>query len=213
MNKTTIPIVFTPSNEPYLGRTSVHEFDNMIIVALERNRSVAKYTKENTSTLSDLQHAACQLIPHGFNIALSIRELVRQAYLYGAVTLLRPLVERAAIISYICENDIGIKQWKSGWKHNNRPSLKQMMKSIGPLNTDDDIINITKNKLNSIVHGDPAGASYCIEFNSENKPAGHPVGKILNNPNLCDDVCFQSLCYVTVLIARMTQIFPKSTRP
>lgn len=146
MKKAPIPVVFTPSNEPYLGRETVYQFDKMISLALERNFVVAMFTKENISTLSELQHAACQLIPHGFNVALSIRELIRQGYLYGAMVLLRPLVERAAIVSYLCENENGVTQWSRGWKHGDRPSFKQLLQAMGP-GLGGTVIDITSSML------------------------------------------------------------------
>ena len=70
---------YDPSNEPYLGRQSVFHFDNMISVAMEASAPIAAYTHQ--ANLSRLQKAATEIIPHGFSLALSIRELVRQGYL------------------------------------------------------------------------------------------------------------------------------------
>src|SRR5450759_4137182 len=86
--------VFTPSNEPYLGRETLYAFDKLIIVCLETSAEIAPRTHKIDKT--DLQWAACQLIPQGISIALSIRELVRQGHLFGALVLIRPLAERAA---------------------------------------------------------------------------------------------------------------------
>ncbi len=91
--------IFTPDNEPYLGRESIFHFDQVIVSCLEANAGIAAYTHKNE--LNDLQKAACQIIPQGINLALSIRELVRQGYLFAAAVLMRPLIERAAIISYL----------------------------------------------------------------------------------------------------------------
>ena len=74
--------IFTPDNEPYLGRESVYHFDQVIISCLETNQKVAQFTR--ASELSDLQKAASQIIPQSIHIALSIRELVRQGYLLSA---------------------------------------------------------------------------------------------------------------------------------
>ena len=93
--------IFTPDNEPYLGRESVFQFDNMILVAMEQNQRIAPWTQGRD--LTPLQWAETELIPHGFSIALSIRELVRQGYLISAEILLRPLIERAAVISYLSD--------------------------------------------------------------------------------------------------------------
>ena len=80
--------VFTPDNEPYLGIESVFHFDEVILSCLEANAEIAAYTQKNE--LNDLQKAACQIIPQGINLALSIRELVHQGYLFAAAVLMRP---------------------------------------------------------------------------------------------------------------------------
>ncbi|MEM2786383.1 MAG: DUF5677 domain-containing protein [Candidatus Nitrosotenuis sp.] len=108
--------VYTPYNEPYLGRETVFAFDKAIVVCMKTNENIAPYTHKIEK--SDLQWAACQLIPQGISIALSIRELVRQGYLFGALVLTRSLIERAAIILYLHHNPEKIVVWKRGWKHN-----------------------------------------------------------------------------------------------
>jgi hypothetical protein len=41
----------------------------------------------NRMQLSDLQKAACQIVPQGINLALTIRELIRQGYLFSSLTV------------------------------------------------------------------------------------------------------------------------------
>src|SRR5690348_9488010 len=108
-----MPIIFTPENEPYLGRESVHTFDNLICACMEANARIAPLTLKIKKT--GLQEAACQLIPQGISLALSIRELVRQGYLYGASVLLRPLIERIAILRYLQAKPDEIGKWERGW--------------------------------------------------------------------------------------------------
>jgi len=48
------PIVFTPENEPYLGRESVYHFDQVIISCLELNQEIAIYHRFRT--LRDMFH-------------------------------------------------------------------------------------------------------------------------------------------------------------
>lgn len=122
--------VYNPSNEPYLGRESVYHFDQIILSCLEQNGAIAAHT--HTHALSDLQKAACQIIPQGINLGLTIRELVRQGYLFGASVLIRPLVERAAIISYLYRHVEGVEGWESGWKHGKRPGLSKMHGGVLP---------------------------------------------------------------------------------
>src|SRR5579871_4730804 len=108
------PVIFMPDNEPYLGLQSVLWFDRIIVWALEGNQRVASFTHAHKNELSALQKAASQIIPQGINIALSIRELVRQGYLFPALVLMRPLIERAAVLSYLNANPIAVALWESG---------------------------------------------------------------------------------------------------
>lgn len=89
----TQPVVFTPDSEPYLGRGSLYRLDVTIVEALRANQATAELS--HRGPLTDLQRAACQILPQGVSIALSIRELIRQGYLFSAFILLRPLIERA----------------------------------------------------------------------------------------------------------------------
>lgn len=80
-----MPTIFTPDNEPYLGRKTLHVFDKTIVACLKANSKIA--SKTHVADKSRLQLAACQIIPSGISLALSTRELVRQGYLYGALVL------------------------------------------------------------------------------------------------------------------------------
>jgi hypothetical protein len=200
--------VFTPHDEPYLGRESVYHFDQMILCCLEANWEAAAFSRSNANSLSELQHAGCQLIPHGVSLALSTRELVRQGYLLGALVLLRPLIERAAIISYLCEQPEAIHLWRDGWKHGKRPSLATMLSTMSE-KVDVAAAQELCNRFNHILHGDPAGASHGIITLDDGTPGFSP-SKQLNNPSLCDDICFHALSFLIVLTARMAQIFPRN---
>ena len=90
-------------------------FDREIPFSLWVSSHIAAHTRDNRERLTDLQHAACQIVPQGINLALSIRELIRQGYLFAALVLIRPLIERAAIISYIHDHPEAIEVWKGGW--------------------------------------------------------------------------------------------------
>jgi hypothetical protein len=206
MDQTKIPPIFTPDNEPYIGRQSVFHFDQVILTCLEANAQVASYTHNHE--LTPLQQAACQIIPQGINLALSIRELVRQGYLFGAVVLMRPLIERTAIISYLCDKPEDVKIWQSGWKYKERPSLALMLSTMqakADSNQTQQICEI----FNHIVHGDPIGSTFdLVDLGSGG--LGYSVGKILNETELCDSICFQSYCYLIVLMSRMVACFPET---
>lgn len=208
MNSDNIISVFTPGNEPYLGRESVYHFDQVILSCLEANTDIVAFT--NTNALTDLQKAACQIIPHGINIALSIRELVRQGYLFSAVVLMRPLIERAGMISYLQVNPEDVHLWQDGWKYRERPSLATMLATMqGETNIEQakQICDL----FNHILHGDPIGSSFNL-VRLDSGSFGYSVSKILHDPELCDFICFQSYCYLIVLMGRMVACFPNAPK-
>ena len=196
--------IYLPDNEPYLGRASVYNFDQVIISCLKQNSEVAAFTHK--TQLSDLQKAACQIIPQGINLALTIRELVRQGYLFGALVLMRPLIERTATISYLHSYPDEVEKWKAGWNYKDRPSLEKRLETMSDKFTSSEIDQI-KNLYNSLTHGDPVSANWNLVQLSDNG-LGYSVGKVINDPKLCDFICFQSYGYLIVLMAMMAACFP-----
>lgn len=200
--------IFTPENEPYLGRESVYHFDQTILSCLEANAEIAAYTHKNK--LNDLQKAACQIIPQGINLALSIRELVRQGYLFAAAVLMRPLIERAAIISYLHEKPEEVSLWQTGWQYKERPSLSKMLATMNK-EVDTKQAQEICNTFNSLTHGDPIGSSFnLVKLTSGG--VGYSVGKVLNEPEFCDFICYQSYCYLIVVMGRMAGCFPETKK-
>jgi len=202
--KSNLNPCFTPANEPYLGRESLYNFDQVILSCLQANTELLSYNKKVTK--NRIQKVATQIIPPGISIALSIRELVRQGYLFGAVILMRPLIERAAIISYLCDNPKEIDKWEAGWKYGKRPSLLKMLTKMGS-QTDISGAKVVCETFNHIVHGDPEGATFDLIKNKEGE-LGYSISKSLNNPDLCDFICLQSYLYLIILMARMAECFP-----
>lgn len=205
------PAVFTPGNEPYLGMPAILWFDRIIVWALAGNRLVAAYTHEHSATLSALQRAGCQIIPQGINIALSIRELLRQAYLFPALVLMRPLVERAAVISYLCLHPEAVALWEKGWEHKKRPSLPKMLEAMSG-NKD---VEAAKNVCavhNHIVHGDPVGALSNLVQLGDGR-AAYASGKVLGNPDLANNIAMEAQCYLVVVASRMGHVFPEVQLP
>ena len=213
MSKTPVEpkAVYTPDDEPYLGRQAVYHFDQVIVSCLEANADVAAFTRTHAHELSDLQRAACQIIPQGINLALSIRELVRQGYLFAAVVLMRPLIERAAIISYLHERPEEVRLWRDGWRYRGRPSLATM---LATMHGEADINQAKQicDTFNHVVHGDPIGSSFNL-VHLGSGGLGYAVGKALTEPDLCDFICYQSYCYLIVLMGRMAGCFPRVRGP
>ena len=200
------PSVFTPDNEPYLGLESLLWFDRIICWSMESNQKIASWTREKASLLTPLQRAACQIIPQGISIALSIRELIRQGYLFSALILMRPLIERAATVSYLDINPEAVSLWKNGWLYSKRPGLADRMASMAggvPVNEAKNIVNAH----NSMVHGDPLSCYHNLVVLPDGD-VGYASGKILNNPDLCGDIAMECQCYMIVLTGRMSNIFP-----
>lgn len=206
------PVVFTPDNEPYVGRASVLALDHEIPFALWVSSHIAAYTRSHRDELNDLQRAACQIVPQGINLALSVRDLIRQGYLFAALVLIRPLIERAAIISYICDHRETIEQWKDGWRFRNRPSLSKMLHSMAPDNVEFQAAKDICEHYGHIVHGDPVSADW-NRVPLDDGSLGYAVGKVLNHPSLCDELALQTWAYLRILVARATSCFPEVTPP
>lgn len=196
--------IFTPDNEPYVGIESLKALDDLIVAALAANEKIAPNT--HRAEKSPLQMAGCQLIPAGFSLALSIRELIRQAYLYGALVLGRPLAERAVTIMYLHRFPEKQALWDSGWQPGKRPTLGSMFNEIGG----DDWPGIGRTmtqQMNSLTHGDPESAQWnLIEMSSGS--FGHAVSKITNRPDIAEKVAAETSCWLGVLVSQALTIFP-----
>jgi hypothetical protein len=193
------------ANEPYRGRKSVIQFDMVIKSCREANTDVALYIRQQKPNA--LQNAASQIIPQGINIALSIRELVRQGYLFGAAVLLRPLIERTLDIAYLQENPNKLIVWQKGWKYKERPSLAEMLTSVTKNNFNklksQEIVSL----FNHIDHGDPQGSEFNMAKTSKTSQA-YVVGRSISEPRLCDFVCNNALVWLNFLVAKMVCCFP-----
>ncbi len=196
-------VVYTPSNEPYLGRQSLFAFDELIIATLSLNQEVASITQEGSMT--DLQRALCQLIPAALSITLSIRELVRQGYIYGALVLIRPLAERTVSALYLQKVPSALALWNSGWIYGKRPGFGKMVKELwGDLSPD--ACKVITTSLNSLVHGDPQSSEWNLIIDSSGVSA-YSVSKILNRPVICDHVAIEAASYLAELTGLMTTVF------
>ncbi|MCA1708234.1 MAG: hypothetical protein LC808_35135 [Actinobacteria bacterium] len=209
--------VFTPDDEPYFGRPSVYQLDRMLSIFITQQHRIASWTHD--ATLSPLQRAASELVPSASSIALSIRELVRQAYLMSALTLTRPLMERVATLSYLIDNPSKVSLWERGWPHKTRPTLKQRMDAMVnvkdaplPKDTPPSETDVAKviDRYNSLVHGDRAAALHGAVLLDCGSP-GFTVSKDTGSPTRADEVCHETVCWLVVLMARCDQLFPDLT--
>lgn len=203
------PVAFDPTNEPYLGRQSVFVFDNMISATMAANEAIARSTHHGE--LSRLQIAATQIVPHALSLALAIRELVRQGYLLAAEVLVRPLLERVAVISYLADNEDKVALWEAGWPHKSRPPLKKMLALMtgGDANEADAVAAKIVAQHNALVHADPSGAlrhAAMIRGKLSFSPS-----KSIGEPERCDRLCLEAASWLGVLAARACGIFPNAS--
>jgi hypothetical protein len=208
MGNEPIPVVFTPDNEPYLGRHTLFVLDSTIGSMMEQNAVTAPTS--HGRTLTDQQHMACQVIPQAISIALSIRELIRQGYLFGAHVLLRAMVERAAILLYLNLHPEEIVRWKRGWHQGDAPGLAKMFDAIqakqprGPAFRGSDLTA----SMNTLLHAKPDSAPWnLVPIGAEG--IGHAVSKILNRPDLCDEICGNLIPWIVVVQGMMAAYFPR----
>ena len=188
MKTNEIKLTYTPADEPYLGRKLLFHFDEMISCCFERSEIVSKLSHK--LELTENQKMASQLIPQSLNLSVSIRELVRQGYLFGAHVLKRSFIERVTILLYLHTFPKKITLWTDGWEYRKAPSFAKMLDEIkqeGKFESEVKGYQITKD-LNSLVHGKPDSALWGM-IEMENGKLGNAPSKMLNSPRLCDELC------------------------
>ena len=203
-----IKVTYTPEDEPYLGRELLFHFDKMISCCLEKSSVISKLTHK--IQLTEAQRMASQVIPQSLNISLSIRELIRQGYLFGAHVLKRSLIERVVILLYLHIFPDKINLWVEGWEFRKAPSLAKMMDEIkqhGGWELDAKGYELTAS-LNSLVHGKPDSAFWGMVV-MENGNLGNAPSKMINSPNLCDDLCADIVPWLVVVVSMMCAYFPE----
>jgi len=201
-----MPVIFTPDNEPYLGRNLLFHFDQIISSIMEQNSVTAPTT--HGRPLTDHQRMACVVIPQAISITLSIRELIRQGYLFGAHVLVRAFVERATILFYLHLYPEEIDRWNRGWHQQDAPGLAKMFDAIQAKQHCDPWIrgrDITAS-MNSLLHAKPDSAFWNLISIGDGE-LGHAVSKILNRPELCDDLCAGMIPWIAVVQAMMASYF------
>lgn len=203
--------VFTPGDEPYLGRELLFQFDNLICACMEMNSECAQASHDQP--LSRLEHAYCILVPQAISLALSIRELIRQGYLFGAKVLLRPLTERAVTILYLFDSPSGLQLWDEGWDYKKRPRLGEMLEYLNQhlLNGKYAALKGATHDLNSATHGDPFSARWNIVMLDGGTPA-FPSSKNLTSPGLADEICAEAIPWLAATMGMMSAAFGRDDR-
>lgn len=204
MSPPEIKAVYTPSDEPYLGNPHLRSFDQAIPPAMAANLAVACRTFG--LQMSPLQKAASEIIPQGISIALSIRELVRQAYLYSAGILVRPLVERTATAYWLRDNPQSVTAWHGGWSRKDQPTLEQLLAHLHTGHNNDDL-GTFRVMMHKLMHADPAGAMYNLLQRSDGQFV-FPTGKIVDDLKMCSFLSIIGEAYLRKLVIVAEELFP-----
>ncbi|CAH1904158.1 conserved hypothetical protein [Candidatus Nitrotoga sp. HW29] len=190
--------VFLPDNEPYLGSPLLKLFDDTIVKSMAIHRQLGARTY--ATDLSPLQIAAAEIIPQGVSIALSMRELIRQGYLFSAGILMRPLVERTGMIYYLHKNPDAVTFWHNGWPRKSQPNFDELLDLIMPSSCDEEW-KAALELLHKLVHSDPKTAGYNSTTRSDGLRAS-AAGKELNEPIKADAIS----AFATRCLDRLTNI-------
>lgn len=142
---------------------------------------------------------------------MSIRELIRQGYLFGAKVLVRPFTERAVTLIYLSENPADLQKWNAGWKHGGRlkrPSLKEMLEYLNRTKMKQKYTSLDgiTHELNSATHGDPFSARWNVALSDSGK-AVFLASKNLHAPGLADEICAETIPWLAVAMVVMSAAF------
>lgn len=196
------PPVFLPHNEPYLGHPTLLEFDQAIPPAMRVNTRLAQSTFNRE--LTPVEQAAAQLVPQAVSIALSIRELIRQGYLFSAGLLLRPLIERVGTVEYLRLHPDAVEAWHAGWPRKEQPCLQELLEVIsqgGEASSDE--LKSFATTLHKLIHPDPTGGLWNMITHENGQPA-FSSGKIFDDARLCDFVSVTA-CRFLVTVMRIAE--------
>jgi hypothetical protein len=199
------PPVFLPHNEPYLGHPTLLEFDKAIPPAMRINTRLAQDTFNRQ--LSPVQQAAAQLVPQAVSIALSIREMIRQGYLFSAALLIRPLVERVGIVEYLRLHPDAVEAWHAGWPRKEQPCLLELLEATNQAESGDSAeLKDFANMLHKLIHPDPTGGLWNMIVHENGKPA-FSSGKIFDDAQLCDFVSVTACRFLGLVMHIAEDIF------
>lgn len=179
MASSQVQSVYLPHNEPYLGGPSLLAFDQAIPRALQVHAEIGP--KTFAGSLSPLQQCATEIIPQGISVALSIRELIRQAYLFSAAILMRPLVERTGLMQHLAMYPAAVTSWHAGWPRQTQPKFEALFALVMPeasVQHREQIVSM----LHKLVHTDPKSSLFNM-FRRTDGSLAFSSGKTLSRPD------------------------------
>lgn len=210
-------VIFTPDNEPYLGLVEVKALDDVIVATVNEMERAKPFTASKELTAH--QKVAILIIPSGVSLCLSIRELIRQAYLHGALTLLRPVLERTITLQYLRLHPDALPIWENGWKYSERPKLHEMTKSLFSDHLDKELREVLSGNNwtvhqvltkegNDMVHGGIDALLKNVNF-AEQGPTTS-TGKVVNRPDLAKKAALECATWLAILLTESSAAFPES---
>jgi hypothetical protein len=191
--------------EPYADRSALIRFDEIIKLALDAYHRTLRRVHVVDST--DARVMVGVVAPQLYSLALSIRELVRLGYLFGAQVLMRPLMERSCILLYLRIRPQEISKWNSGWQQGVAPSLGQMLDAINSSTSAQDIMKGSAMiaPLNSLIHGKPDSAPWTLSQVEGER--SYMAGPMLKRPDLCDQVCVEAMAWLGMAMVTIPLYF------
>ncbi|MEM6682835.1 MAG: DUF5677 domain-containing protein [Pseudomonadota bacterium] len=210
-------IIYTPEDEPYLGMLEIKVLDDLIVNMVGELKRAKPFTESDQ--ISAHQKAAILLIPSAVSLCLSVRELIRQAYLHGALTLLRPILERTITIQYLRLNPEALVIWENGWEYLARPKLYEMTESLFAGRLDDElrellskhdvsIHQVLTKEGNDMVHGGIDSLLKNVSLGEKGLVSSH--GKVLKRPDLAKKAALECTAWLTILMVESSAAFPES---
>lgn len=210
-------VIFTPDDEPYLGLPEVKALDDIIVAAMDEMKRAKPLTA--SKELTTHQKAAILIIPSGVSLCLSVRELIRQAYLHGALTLLRPVLERMITIQYLRLHPDALVIWENGWKYKERPKLHEMTKNLFSDRMNEElkktlsdnnwtVHQVLTSEGNDMTHGGIDALLKNVNFTEQGTTSS--PGKVLNRPDLAKKAALECATWLAILMTESSAAFPES---
>lgn len=210
-------LILTPDNEPYLGLQELLTLDHVIIATMNEMSRAKKYTY--LQDISSYQKAAILIIPSGVSLTLSVRELIRQGYLHGALTLIWPIIERTITIKYLRKHPEALDEWEQGWKYSKRPKLKDMISALYSDLIDGETAALMSengwslhtaltSEGNDIVHGGSSSLQLNINLSSEGFVT--TPGRVIDRPDLARKASLECSSWLCLLLAEICVAFPEN---
>jgi hypothetical protein len=140
---------------------------------------------------------------------LSVRELIRQGYLFSATILLRPLLERTALVFYLIDTPAAVTAWHNGWPRSDQPSLPKLLEHLLTRAGNSGTLGAKElaTMLHKVVHSDPMAAHW--NTTSKHGRVAYASGKTTDAPDVADFcAAFGSRC-LQHLVGAADGVFPE----